>query len=268
LKDKLTVIFFTPHADDIELGTPFMYIEALRLGNRVIEVLMTNNEFGTRRDEFKGHRLRKIREKELENANNIFGKYTKNKVEVIRMGYIDGYLPFNKDSFQKVIDLIRREKPAIIFAPDFWYAQDFHVDHLNTGRLVYFSLKRLEKSELPHKVFYYYSTRTRYYLKCQWKDFKIVREALSQHKSQYTPLETKRILVFYNKLSILRHLLERKKFSESFREQKFSGGKPISPLKFKEMSLRKRIIYYTFSKITIWGYKKLHNITPEELGLR
>ncbi len=34
MKSKTTVMFFTPHADDIEFGTPFMYLEALRLGNR------------------------------------------------------------------------------------------------------------------------------------------------------------------------------------------------------------------------------------------
>jgi LmbE family N-acetylglucosaminyl deacetylase len=49
----LTVVFFTPHADDIELGVPFMYIEALKLGNKVIEVVMTDNEFGTHFDDFK-----------------------------------------------------------------------------------------------------------------------------------------------------------------------------------------------------------------------
>lgn len=261
-------MFFTPHADDIEFGTPFMYIEALRLGYRVIEVVMTNNEFGTHRDEFKGHRLRKIREKELENANQIFEKYTNNKVEIIKLGYIDGHLPLNKDSVQKVVDLIRREKPAIIFTPDFWYTQDYHEDHLNTGRLVYFSLRKLKKSELPGKVFYYYSTQTRYYLKCRWRDFRIVREALSQHRSQFSPLEIKAAIVLYKKLSIFKHLLERRRFSESFREQHYHNNKPTLPPKFEEMSFIKRVIYYILSKITIRGYTKFHNLTPEEIGLR
>lgn len=47
LKKKFKILFFTPHADDIELGTPFKYLEALKLGNDVVEVVMTNNEFGT-----------------------------------------------------------------------------------------------------------------------------------------------------------------------------------------------------------------------------
>jgi len=266
-KNPITVIFFTPHADDIEIGVPFMYLEALRLGNRVIEVLMTNNEFGTRRDDFKGHRLRKIRAKELDNANRVFEKYAKNRVHVIKMGYIDGHLPLDNDVLQKMIKLIRNEKPTIIFAPDFWYAQDFHPDHINTGRLVYFTLKKLLKSEQPRRTFYYYSTKTRNYIKCKWKDFKIVKEVLSQHKSQYSPLENKLFTTFYKKLSILRHFFETKKFSESFREQEFNNGFPVAPEEFEKMRMRARIIYFAFSKVTIWGYKKLHNLTPQELGL-
>jgi hypothetical protein len=49
-----------------------MYLEALRLGNKVIEVILTNNEFGTQQDEFKGNKLKKrIKEKELDNVNLI-----------------------------------------------------------------------------------------------------------------------------------------------------------------------------------------------------
>jgi LmbE family N-acetylglucosaminyl deacetylase len=266
-KNKFKILFFTPHADDIELGTPFMFLEALRLGNEVVEVVMTNNEFGTLDYEFKGNRLRKIREKELDNANRVFGKHSNNKVRVVRMGYIDGYLLFNSKSVNRVVELIRKEKPKIIFAPDPWYAQDFHKDHLNTGRLIYFSLKILKEVERPKKVFYYYSFRTRFYFKCRWKDFKIVKEAQSKHKSQYTPLEIKLMLTFYNKFSIFRHFFERGSFSESFREQKFKSGFPEPPKQFKRMSFRKRVIYYIFSKLTIQGYLRFHNLTAKELGL-
>ncbi|NVM52319.1 MAG: hypothetical protein HWN66_01365 [Candidatus Helarchaeota archaeon] len=37
-KRKLKFLLFTPHLDDIELGCPFIYLEALRLGYDVIEV--------------------------------------------------------------------------------------------------------------------------------------------------------------------------------------------------------------------------------------
>jgi len=39
---NIKVLFFAPHADDIEMGAPFMCLEALKLGNNVTEVLMTD----------------------------------------------------------------------------------------------------------------------------------------------------------------------------------------------------------------------------------
>jgi hypothetical protein len=87
------------------------------------------------------------------------------------MGYVDGHLPINKESIQKFSKLILKEQPTITFAPDFWYAQDFHPDHINTSRLIFFSLKKLQKSKLPKTVFYYYSIKTRFYLIWNWNNF-------------------------------------------------------------------------------------------------
>lgn len=85
----IKILFFTPHADDIELEFPFMYLEALRLGNEVVEVLMTDNEYGTKDGNFKGNRLRRIREFELYKANKIFEQKTSNQIKVIRLNYVD-----------------------------------------------------------------------------------------------------------------------------------------------------------------------------------
>jgi len=268
LKSNIKILFFTPHADDIELGVPFMYLEALRLGNQLIEVIMTGNEYGTLRDEFKGKRLRKIREFELLKANSVFKNASNNRIKVIRMGFIDGHLPLNKDSLEKVINLINKEKPMIIFAPDPWYSQDFHSDHLNTGRLVYFSLKNGSIKFRPKAVFYYYSSKTNYYIQCRWYDFKIIENAIKQYKSQYSPIECKIIINFYKKLSILRHFLETGKFSESFRKQNCNRkGIPLAPKIFTNMSFRERIIYYLFSNATIRGFVKFYNLSPKKIGL-
>ncbi len=269
VNSNIKILFFTPHADDIELGVPFMYLEALRLGNQVIEVVMTGNEYGTLRDEFKGKRLRKIREFELLKANSVFENASKNKIKVIRMGFIDGHLPLNKDSLIDFINLINREKPTIIFAPDPWYSQDFHSDHLNTGRLVYFSMRNKSIKFRPKAIFYYYSSKTHYYIQCRWHDFKIIENATKQHRSQYSPIQSKFIINFYNKLSILRHFLETGKFSESFRKQKFNRkGIPLAPKTFTNTSFRERILYYLFSNTTIGGFVKFYNRSPEKIGLK
>jgi len=260
-------MFFTPHPDDIELGCPFIYLEAIRLGNEVIEVLMTNGEYGTTNNDFKGKRLSRIRMVELDRANKAFEKGMNNKIRVVKLGYIDGHLPLNKESVQRVFDLLKKEKPDIVITCDPWYAQDFHEDHLNTGRTVYFALKKFKPAELPKKILYYLSTRTDFYVKCRWKDFKIIKEALAEHKTQYTALENKLIILMYNKFAILRHLFEKCSISESFREQRVLNGELEPPEKFEKMSFRKRSRYYTYSTVTIWGYMKLIDMSLEELGL-
>jgi len=267
---KLTLMFFSPHPDDIEIGVPFQYINGVRRGDKIIEVLMTNGEFGTDRDEFKGKRLVKIRAKELENSNNILIKNINpnNRIKLIRLGYIDGHLPFTNKTIQRITDLIKQESPHIIFTCDPWYVQDYHPDHVNTGRLVYFALKRLKKSELPLKVFYYYTTKADTYLKCNWSDFKIVKLMQSQHKSQYSPFENKIFITIYNKLSVIKHFFECGYFSESFRSQKFNNNKIVSPKPFNKMGFSKRILYYILNYFTEKGYKKFHNLSIEDLKNR
>ena len=261
---RLKILFFTPHIDDIEIGVPFTFLESLRLGNEVVEVLMTNCEFGTHRIEFKGDRLKRIRIRELENANKVYAKYTKNHVRVLKVGYIDGHLPINKSVLNKVVDIIRNENPDIIFAPDPWYALDYHPDHINTGRLTYFALKKLSKNELPTRVFYYYSFRSNFKLKCRWKDIPIIAEALSQYRSQITPLSVKLIGLF-RKFLFLRIFFSTGHFTENFREQTFNEGYPEFP---KKHNFLDNIKYLFFTRNTVPGYEKFHNLTPEELGLR
>ena len=261
---RFKILFFTPHIDDIEIGVPFTFLESLRLGNEVVEVLMTNCEFGTHRIEFKGKRLKRIRFRELENANKIYTKYTKNHIRVLKVGFIDGYLPINKSALNKVVNIIRNEKPDIIFAPDPWYALDYHPDHINTGILPYFALKKLSKNELPTRVLYYYSFKPNLKLKCRWKDIQINFNILSQYKSQINPLNAK-LIRFFRKLLFLRRFFITGHFTENFREQKFYDGLPEFP---KKHNFLDNIKYLFFTRMTISGYEKFHNITPEELGLR
>jgi len=257
------VMFFAPHPDDIEMGCPFMFFEALRLGYKVIEVVMTNGEFGTFRNEFKGRRLAKIRRRELSHANEILQEDTKKRIKVIRMGYVDGYLPLNIASLNRVRNLIQAEGPNIIFAPDPLYPQDYHHDHLNTGKLVYYALFKPKPSETP-RVFYYYSTKAESYFKCHWTDLKLLSAALNAHQSQFSPLAVKLVVPLYKKLSLIRHLLEKAHLAESYREQKFEHQKPLSMNKF---NFWERLIYYIFSSVTKRALVPLHSLTPEEVGL-
>jgi LmbE family N-acetylglucosaminyl deacetylase len=260
---RLKILFFTPHPDDIEIGCPFMYYQALARKHNVVEIVMTNGEFGTLRDAFKGSRLAKIRAKELTKANRIFEKYAKHEIKVVRMGYVDGYLPFKKSALQRVQTLLLREEPTLIFAPDPVFPQDYHPDHVNTGKLVLYSLFNLKLSKRP-LVLFYYSVKADFYLKCHWRDFNIIEAALNEHRSQCSPLAVKLMVTFYKKLSIFRHLLKKGTCSESYRKQKYKNGRPYIP---RILSFRERLIYYIYSNFTLKGVQHLHDLTPEDVGL-
>ena len=256
--NRLKILFFSPHIDDIEIGVPFAYLESLRAGYEVVEVVMTDSEFGTHDSAFKGERLRRIRNRELDQANKIFERGTDNPVRVVKMGYRDGYLPFDKGTLQRVMELIREERPDVIFATDPWFAHDFHPDHINTGRLIYFSLKRLGKKDLPQRVFYYMSIRTDRYWRCRWNDFKIVDQGLAQHRTQYSALELKMIMT-YCRFILFFHLLRTGAVSESVREQVIEDGVPVPPPPY---SFVERHYLSMIKKMTLWGFKRIHENVP------
>ena len=87
---KPTIFIFSPHIDDVEFGMPFFYVRALSLGFNVVEIVMTNSEFGTHELDFKGKRLKKIRIHELKKSIELFTNFTANKTKLIRIDYIDG----------------------------------------------------------------------------------------------------------------------------------------------------------------------------------
>ncbi len=263
-RKNIRVFFFAPHADDIEMGAPFMCLEALKLGNNVTEVIMTNDEYGTKRNDFKGERIKRIRIHEMEKAADVYKKYTGNLIKLIWADFIDGFLPLNKISLNFVTDIIRKEKPDIIFAPDPWYAIDFHRDHLNTARLVHFALKRLKKTELPKRVFFFYSFKTNISIRIRFKDVKIAIESMSQHKSQISPLHSK-LLLFFRRIFLIHKLIKTGAFLVRFRELRFIGGKPEkhNPIK----SIREKLRYCFFFKLANHPCEELYTPIPEELGL-
>jgi len=261
---KIKVLFFVPHADDLEFGVAFMVIESLRLGYDVVEVLMTNCEYGTDRIEFKGKRLARIRKWELEKTVEVYKKYTKNELRIIRMGYIDGHLPLNESSISRVADLIKDEKPNIIFGPDPHYPIDFHRDHLNTGRNPYFAFKKLRKGELPNHVFFYYTFKPNFTIKSRFKNVKIVIEALSQHKSQISPFKIK-LLSGYKKLSFLLNYFKNRGFILNYRKLNFINAKPEMEKGVK--SIRDLIKYTIFYKWMNNPSEDTYFPPPKELGL-
>ena len=262
---KPKVIFFVPHPDDLEFGASLMAIEALRLGWEVTEVVMTGGEYGTERDDFKGNRLSRIREHELRQTARTYEKGTNRALRILMMGFVDGHLSLNPSALRETSQLLKRETPDVVFAPDPWHAIDFHPDHLNTGRLVYFALKSLRSAERPKKCYFYYSFKTNVALRCRRKDTKILHRALLNHQSQVSPLAAK-LMACYKRLAILLQYRRNKGLGLRFRMLDFPSDLAGSRKNFNDLKDKVRHAFYT-SFIGEVPSRKRYRPTPEELGI-
>lgn len=146
---KTDILFFGTHPDDVELycgGTVHKLIES---GKNVNIVDLSAGELGTRGDA-------KTRKVEAEKAGNILGISSRECLNIP-----DGNIENNKANREKVISIIRKYQPDIVFAP---YPFDRHPDHINAGELIrdanfYSGLSKIKTGDLgsykASKVFFY-----------------------------------------------------------------------------------------------------------------
>ncbi len=153
-KFSLDIIAFGAHPDDVELSMGGTIISLIERGFKVGVVDLTQGELSSRGN-------LEIRKKETEKASKILGI---NFRENLKMK--DGNIEVKEESIKKVVEVIRKFKPQLVFAP---YFRDRHPDHENAAQLIkasvfYSGLKNFvvkNKSLEPHrpkKTFYYMQT--------------------------------------------------------------------------------------------------------------
>ncbi|MHA1649630.1 MAG: PIG-L deacetylase family protein [Candidatus Helarchaeota archaeon] len=169
----MRVLFLCAHADDAEFCCGNTEVILAKKGHELIIACMTGDEYGTTRDEFKGKRIARIREKEMECAARKLG------ARLDWLGFIDGYLPFNKKSFTVLKNYIKEINPDVIFAPEPLFTLDFHTDHVTTGKLIYLVLKQMKN---PPPLLYFHTFKANFYFPCIER--KQALENLSCHVSQ------------------------------------------------------------------------------------
>lgn len=266
---RKTALVFAPHPDDVEFGCSYYLMALLEQGYRVVQVSMTLGEFGTSSLEFKGKRIAKIRAKELDQATKVFEDAFETKIDIVRLGYTDGYLPLTLKVRDEIIALIKQYNPNIIFAPDPWYSVDHHFDHLNTGRLVTFALKKISPTlDFPIPLIYYYSYKQDKYIPVKSKYLKILYNALRKHQSQVSPFAVKVIMGMIICIFLGKNFPRFGKLAKGYRTQVYNHkNELILPPKFEENALLDRIKYYLYHYPALKAGEMLHNISPEEIGL-
>lgn len=151
---KLDAIFFAAHPDDAELscgGT----IAAMTASKKKIGIIdLTAGELGTRGS-------KSTRANEAENAGKILNITVREN-----LGIKDGLIENNEKNRIKIITIIRKYRPDIIFMP---YAKDRHPDHSHASRLItesafYSGLIKIDTNYAGKKQTAYRPSRNFYFM--------------------------------------------------------------------------------------------------------
>jgi bacillithiol biosynthesis deacetylase BshB1 len=153
---KLDILVFAAHPDDAELSMGGTIAKFTSQGLNVGVAELTKAELSTRGNV-------KLRAEETKAASKVL----KLKVRE-NLGIGDGDITTSKENLRSVVSLIRKYKPAIVFAP---YSNDRHPDHIDASNLVKRAVfsSGLEKFKTtisgktqvhyrPKKIFYYMQT--------------------------------------------------------------------------------------------------------------
>ena len=183
----LKIFFFQPHPDDLEFNCAHLMHYLATKSKKKYEIKVasiTLGEYGlpgAQYDKFKGNFLAKIRAQELQNALSIHGISPKN---IHYFGYRDGFVPFNREIIFKFAEYLKKEKPEIIFGPEPIYTSYYHMDHVNTGRALYYCLYHNLINCKP--LLYFYSTLSpNFYFGFKKKDFLLIDQLFACHKTQF-----------------------------------------------------------------------------------
>lgn len=115
------ILAFGAHPDDVELGCGGTLARMTALGYRAGIVDLTEGEMGTRGTVAE-------RYAEAEDARALLGAATRDNLQLP-----DGGIRLTGEARDRVVDVLRRYRPALVFAP---YPSDRHPDHEHASRLV------------------------------------------------------------------------------------------------------------------------------------
>lgn len=144
-------MFIGAHPDDIELNCGGTVLKLVESGKNVGIIDLTEGELSTRGS-------RKSRVLETSAASKLLGISFRENLKIR-----DGSIEINKINREKIIRVLRKYKPEIVFAP---YPNDRHPDHIYAGNLIresvfYSGLMKIRTGNLkafrPQKLYFYRS---------------------------------------------------------------------------------------------------------------
>jgi LmbE family N-acetylglucosaminyl deacetylase len=140
MKEKMTktkvqkkILIFSAHPDD-NLSCAGTALFLKDKGFEISEVVFTGGEKSINLSENKNTSLVEIRQNELNEASKILGT-----TNLYMLGQPDSDVTRTPDLLDKVISIIRKEKPTIVISEN---PNDYHYDHREVGKIVTEAVER------------------------------------------------------------------------------------------------------------------------------
>lgn len=140
MAQKLDILAFSVHPDDVELSCCGTVIKHIKLGHKVGVVDLTGGELGTRGS-------REIRAKEAQAAKEYLNLSIRENLQMR-----DGFFRYNDENLLKLITIIRKYQPEIVLANA---KTDRHPDHGRAAKLCsdacfYSGLRKIKTQDAGH----------------------------------------------------------------------------------------------------------------------
>ncbi len=119
--EKLDILAFGVHPDDVELGCSGTILASVAEGKKVGIIDLTKGELGTRGSA-------EVRKEEAANAAKVLQVTARENLEMA-----DGFFQNNENNQLKVIEVIRKYRPEIVLCNS---TEDRHPDHGRSAALV------------------------------------------------------------------------------------------------------------------------------------
>ena len=214
-------LFVGPHPDDIEVACGGTVAALTKMGKHVTFLIATNGCVGGAA-QLTSEQIVEIRRKEALKSANLLGV-----ADVRFLPYDDGG-DYDKNAMKKdVVEAILDVKPQVVFCPDYTVPSECHPDHLNVGKIATEAVFAAGWDKLTQRLglqgsvsginlAYYYTHKPNSYVGVR-KTYKLRREAVACHASQFTAEELHNLQTYFDLREIRFGLRSGKGRAEGFR---------------------------------------------------
>ena len=215
-------LFVGPHPDDIEVACGGTVAVLTKMGKQVTFLIATNGCVGSVDPTLTSQQIVEIRKVESLKSAKLLGV-----ADVRFLPYDDGG-DYDKNAMKAdIVAAILDVKPQVVFCPDYTVPSECHPDHLNVGKIVTDAVfvagwdKLTARMGLNGSVgginlAYYYTHKPNSYVGVK-STYKLRREAVACHASQFTQEDLSSLQRYFDLREIRFGLRSCKGRAEGFR---------------------------------------------------